>query len=209
MNEAVTAIPRNNPAEARAVSVTERGDAHLGTSCAPELWRTCRTNRRHASHPRRGEAVDFRAAISPCTELLHAAARPRGAATCHLHWLAHAWDRRRSHCRRLVHTSRHHLHYGVELRLRALGPGAVVTALLFGLKAAVLAIVVEAVIRIGKRALKSRALIALAAAAFVGIFFFAVPFPVIILAAGLLGLTGLVRASPIFAWGIDHNFGLR
>jgi chromate transporter len=72
-----------------------------------------------------------------------------------------------------------------------------VTALLFGLKAAVLAIVVEAVIRIGKRALKGRALIALAAAAFGGIFFFAVPFPIIILAAGLLGLTGLVCASPI------------
>ena len=70
------------------------------------------------------------------------------------------------------------------------GQVPVVTALLFGLKAAVLAIVIEAVIRIGKRALKSRALIALAAAAFIGIFFFAVPFPVIILAAGLLGLTG-------------------
>jgi chromate transporter len=76
------------------------------------------------------------------------------------------------------------------------GQVPVVTALLFGLKAAVLAIVIEAVIRIGKRALKSRALIALAAAAFIGIFFFAVPFPVIILAAGLLGLTGLVRAFP-------------
>jgi chromate transporter len=72
-----------------------------------------------------------------------------------------------------------------------------VTALLFGLKAAVLAIVVEAVIRIGKRALKSRAMIALATAAFVSIFFFAIPFPLIILTAGLLGLTGLVRASPI------------
>ena len=69
----------------------------------------------------------------------------------------------------------------------------VVTALFFGLKAAVLAIVIEAVVRIGKRALKSRSLVALAAAAFVGIFFFAVPFPVTILAAALLGLTGLVR----------------
>jgi chromate transporter len=69
----------------------------------------------------------------------------------------------------------------------------IVTALFFGLKAAVLAIVIEAVIRIGKRALKSRSLMALAAAAFVGIFFFTVPFPVIILAAALLGLTGLVR----------------
>src|SRR6476659_7741973 len=57
------------------------------------------------------------------------------------------------------------------------GRAPVVTALFFGLKAAVLAIVVEAIIRIGKRALKSRSLMALAAAAFVGIFFFAVPFP--------------------------------
>jgi chromate transporter len=72
-----------------------------------------------------------------------------------------------------------------------------VTALFFGLKAAVLAIVIEAVIRIGKRALKSRSLMALAAAAFVGIFFFAVPFPLIILAAALLGLTGVVRTVPV------------
>src|SRR5262249_630892 len=73
----------------------------------------------------------------------------------------------------------------------------VVTVLFFGLKAAVLAIVIEAVVRIGKRALKSRSLMALAAAAFVGIFFFAVPFPVIILAAALLGLTGVVRTIPL------------
>jgi chromate transporter len=70
------------------------------------------------------------------------------------------------------------------------GRAPVVTALFFGLKAAVLAIVVEAVIRIGRRALKSRSLVLLAAAAFVGIFFFAVQFPVIILAAALLGFAG-------------------
>src|SRR5438876_7799933 len=52
-----------------------------------------------------------------------------------------------------------------------------ITALFFGLKAAVLAIVVEAVLKIGKRALKSGTLVALAAAAFIGIFFFAVAFP--------------------------------
>src|SRR6202166_5405 len=61
-----------------------------------------------------------------------------------------------------------------------------VGAAFFGLKAAVLAIVVEAVIRIGKRSLKSRPMQALAAAAFVAIFFFSVPFPVIIIAAGLI-----------------------
>jgi chromate transporter len=67
------------------------------------------------------------------------------------------------------------------------GQVPIIAAVFFGLKAAVLAIVVEAVIRIGKRALKSRALVVLAAAAFIGIFFFAVPFPGIILTAALLG----------------------
>jgi chromate transporter len=65
-----------------------------------------------------------------------------------------------------------------------------VAAIFFGLKAAVLAIVVEAVIRVGKRALKTRPLYALAALAFVAIFFFAVPFPLIVLCAGVLGLVG-------------------
>jgi chromate transporter len=66
------------------------------------------------------------------------------------------------------------------------GVGAVDGAL-FGIKAAVLVIVVEALIRIGKRALKSRLLIGLAAAAFVGIFFLDLPFPLIVIGAGAVG----------------------
>ena len=62
-----------------------------------------------------------------------------------------------------------------------------VVALFFGLKAAVLAIVFEAVVRIGKRAMKNRGLQLLAAAAFVGIFFFAIPFPLIVFGAALIG----------------------
>jgi len=65
-----------------------------------------------------------------------------------------------------------------------------VQALFFGIKAAVLAIVIQAVIRIGKRALKNAYMYALAAIAFIAIFFFAVPFPMVILAAGLIGLLG-------------------
>jgi chromate transporter len=65
-----------------------------------------------------------------------------------------------------------------------------VTALFFGLKPAVTAIVVEAVIRIGKRVLKNWMMVTLATAAFVGIFFFELPFPLIVLAAGLIGLIG-------------------
>jgi chromate transporter len=71
-----------------------------------------------------------------------------------------------------------------------LGEVPAVEALFFGLKAAVLAIVLEAVVRIGRRALRSAAMVALAAAAFVAIFVFDVPFPLIILAAGLIGLVG-------------------
>ena len=82
-----------------------------------------------------------------------------------------------------------------------------VTALFFGLKAAVLAIVIEAVIRIGKRALRGPSLMALAASAFVGIFFFAVPFPFIILAAALLGLTGVVRTIPLTHRSVESASG--
>jgi chromate transport protein ChrA len=65
-----------------------------------------------------------------------------------------------------------------------------VVALFFGLKAAVLAIVFEAVVRIGKRALKNNALRVLAAAAFIGIFFFGLPFPLIVFGAALIGFLG-------------------
>jgi chromate transporter len=65
-----------------------------------------------------------------------------------------------------------------------------VAALFFGLKAAVLAVVLEAVMRIGKRALKNRVMIGLAAGAFLAIFLLDVPFPLIILAAGLIGFAG-------------------
>jgi chromate transporter len=63
----------------------------------------------------------------------------------------------------------------------------VIEGALFGIKAAVLVIVVEAIVRIGRRALKSSLLIGLAAAAFVGIFFLQVPFPLIVIAAALTG----------------------
>lgn len=66
------------------------------------------------------------------------------------------------------------------------GIGAVDGAL-FGIKAAVLVIVVEALIRIGKRALKSGLLYGVAAAAFIGIYFFDLPYPLIVVAAALIG----------------------
>jgi chromate transporter len=80
-----------------------------------------------------------------------------------------------------------------------------VEALFFGLKAAVLAIVVQAVIRIGSRALKSGAMVAIAAASFVAIFGFAIPFPLIILVAGLIGFFGARAGLPAFHGGGRHG----
>lgn len=71
-----------------------------------------------------------------------------------------------------------------------LGNVPFVAALFFGMKAAVLAIVVEALLRIGRRALAGAMHVAIAAIAFVAIFALHVPFPLIILAAALFGYIG-------------------
>jgi chromate transporter len=73
-----------------------------------------------------------------------------------------------------------------------------VDAAFYGVKAAVLAVVVEALLRIGKRAIKTRAMAALAAAAFLAIYVLKVPFPLIVLAAGLAGWIGGRHAPGVF-----------
>ncbi|MFO1021335.1 MAG: chromate efflux transporter [Planctomycetales bacterium] len=65
-----------------------------------------------------------------------------------------------------------------------------VEGLFYGLKAAVLAVVIEALIRIGKRALKTRMMLVIAGFAFLAIFVLRIPFPAIILTAGVLGWLG-------------------
>ena len=80
--------------------------------------------------------------------------------------------------------------------LYALGRGmSVVDGAMFGIKAAVLVIVVEALLRIGKRALKTNLLVGLAGLAFVGIFFLSLSFPLIVAAAALSGYF-VARAAP-------------
>ena len=86
----------------------------------------------------------------------------------------------------------------------AYGNVGFVEALFFGLKAAVLAIVIEAVVRIGKRALRNPTMIALAAIAFVAIFFFGAPFPLIIVGAALVGFIGARLGRPEFA-ALQHG----
>ena len=87
------------------------------------------------------------------------------------------------------------------------GSVGAVAAFFFGLKAAVLAIVAEAVRRIGGRALRNNVLRGIAAAAFVAIFFFAVPFPLIVLAAGLIGYVAARSGSAAFGGGGGHGAG--
>jgi chromate transporter len=93
----------------------------------------------------------------------------------------------------------------LSLIYAAYGNVGVVAALFFGLKAAVLAIVLHAVVRIGKRALKNNVMLGIAATAFVAIFFFDVPFPLIILAAGLIGFIGGRQDQPAFRVGGGHG----
>src|SRR5258707_5168360 len=87
----------------------------------------------------------------------------------------------------------------------AFGNIGIVGALFFGLKAAVLAVVLEAVVRVGRRALKSQAMVAVAALSFFGIFFFAVPFPLIIAAAALIGFIGNVARISAFRTASGHG----
>ena len=86
-----------------------------------------------------------------------------------------------------------------------LGKVTIVQGLFFGLKAAVLVIVVEAVLRVGKRALKNNTMRCLAVAAFLALFFYDVPFPVIILVAAAIGYIGGRAGLPAFAAGGGHG----
>jgi len=77
------------------------------------------------------------------------------------------------------------------------GSAQFVEAAFFGVRAAVVAFVVEALIRLAKRALKSRVDFSIAAASFAALTLFAMPFPLVIVIAGLTGALALNRAAPI------------
>ena len=94
----------------------------------------------------------------------------------------------------------------------AYGQVAWVAGLFYGIKPAVTAIVIQAAHRIGSRALKNNLLLAIAAASFVAIFALNVPFPLIVLAAALIGFVGGRMRPEFFSAGGGHaasqaNFG--
>ena len=81
------------------------------------------------------------------------------------------------------------------------GDQPLVAGLFYGIKPAVVAIVLHAAWRIGTRALKNRWMVGIAVASFVAIFVFSTPFPAIVLAAALIGHFGSRRAPEVFALG--------
>lgn len=95
--------------------------------------------------------------------------------------------------------------WGLSWLYAAYGNVPTVEAFFYGLKPAVAAIVAEAVIRIGKRSLKNEVLISLAALSFIGIYFLRVPFPAIIIMAGLIGYFGGIFLPNKFA--VTRNNG--
>ena len=78
----------------------------------------------------------------------------------------------------------------------AYGSVPLISAAFVGIKAAVLAIVIEALLKISKRALKNQTAYVIAALSFAAIFFFRVPFPLIVLAAAIYGFMQSKPASP-------------
>jgi chromate transporter len=76
---------------------------------------------------------------------------------------------------------------GLSIIFATLGDVPLVSALFFGIQAAVVVVVIEALLRVAKRALKGRMQWAIAALAFLGLFVFNLPFPLIITVAGLWG----------------------
>jgi chromate transporter len=87
------------------------------------------------------------------------------------------------------------------------GQVPIIVALFFGLKAAVLSIVLQAVFRIGRRALKNAVTITLAAVAFIGIFFLNIPFPIIVFGAAFIGFVAGVSGLTAFLSDNGHAPG--
>jgi chromate transporter len=96
---------------------------------------------------------------------------------------------------------------GLSWVYMAFGTVPAVAGVLYGIKPAVTAIVVFAAYRIGSRALKNAWLWSIAAAAFLAIFVANVPFPLIVLVAGIIGHFGGKYAPSRFAVGSGHKSG--
>src|SRR5215213_488446 len=98
--------------------------------------------------------------------------------------------------------------WGLSWTYAAHGDVPVIAGLFEGLQAAVVGIVAVAVVRIGRKTLTTPARVAIAAAAFLALFVGHVAFPVIILVAGAVGLTGVAGGAPPAAADTDADVAL-
>lgn len=94
---------------------------------------------------------------------------------------------------------------GLSILFAAYGNLTWVAGLFFGISAAVIPIVANAVLRIGRRVIKNTPMLAIAAAAFVGIFTFELPFPLIVAAAAIIGLVGGRTRPDVFNLITGHD----
>lgn len=96
------------------------------------------------------------------------------------------------------------LMWGISAIYVMFGKVPLVEAVFYGLKPAVIAIVLGAVLRIGKKALKNKVMWAISALAFIGIYFLKLPFPLILLLAGLAGYVGGKWLPRVFDISAGH-----
>lgn len=94
---------------------------------------------------------------------------------------------------------------GLSILFAAYGNLTWVAGLFFGISAAVIPIVANAVLRIGRRVIKNPPMLAIAAAAFLGIFTFELPFPLIVAAAAIIGLVGGRTRPEVFNLITGHD----
>jgi len=160
----------------------------FGSSSASFHLADDRANRHHANRAGREKEMDQSVAFSSRFELLHALPGPERSS-----WrftsLAFAQNVGALLPDRFS-SSLNLCPLGAELHLRGVRQHPWIAAVFYGLKPAVTAIVMAAVIRIGRKALRNELMWALATLAFIAIYFFKVPFPMIVLSAGLIGFFG-------------------
>ena len=145
-------------------------------------------DRDHAPRAGREEAVGIGGPVSEDAQLLHAVARPRGAAGRDLHRVEVTRDGRGIVAGSFFVIPSIFVLWLLSYLAVAHSDVPTITGLLYGIQPVVIAIVVEAVLRIGKRTINHRVLVAFAVLAFVALYFLSVPFPLVVLAAAVAGL---------------------
>ena len=172
-------VPTAHAAARKRRTHLQRGARRLGEDRRSVLRRPGRPDRADASRAGGRAQMDRRGAFPARAQFLHAAARSRGHAARDLCRLAAARHVGRPRCWVAVRAARRPCRARAQHRLRALRQVPLVEAAFVGIKAAVLVIVIEALLELQSARFVGRLDWLIAGAAFVAIFFFDVPFPLV------------------------------